>query len=64
LEYATTQLEQGLLARRSVYCSKFADGPHSMVTTFANPHGNIFFERTERKWVAGHGWVIRRGHDG
>ncbi len=39
-----------LLARRSVYCSKFADGPHSIATSFATEDGNIWFERTEHTW--------------
>ncbi len=40
-----------LLARRSVYCSKYANGIHSIARTFTNDHGNIWFERTEHKWV-------------
>ncbi len=42
-----------LLARRSVYCSKYANGPHSIGKGFANEAGNIWFERTEHKWVNG-----------
>lgn len=42
-----------LLARRSVYCSKNANGEHSIAKTFANNSGNIWFERTEHKWVRG-----------
>lgn len=41
-----------LLARRSLYCSKHADGAHSVATSFSNEHGNIWFERTEHVWVA------------
>lgn len=47
-----TQLT-ALLARRSVYCSKFANGPHSIATAFTNEAGNIWFERTEHKWGGG-----------
>lgn len=46
---AMTQLT-ALLARRSVYCSKFANGEHSVVSDFANPDGNVWFERTEHVW--------------
>lgn len=44
-----TQLTS-LLARRSVYCSKHANGEHSIATSFANDAGNIWFERTEHTW--------------
>lgn len=43
----------GLLARRSVYCSKQADGPHSVAKGFASDAGNIWFERTEHNWTEG-----------
>lgn len=39
-----------LLARRSLYCSKYANGEHSVATTFENESGNIWFERTEHTW--------------
>ncbi len=39
-----------LLARRSVYCSKHANGPHSIAKSFASDAGNIWFERTEHAW--------------
>ena len=42
-----------LLARRSVYCSKFANGKHSVAPSFRTDAGNIWFERTEHTWVAG-----------
>jgi site-specific DNA-methyltransferase (adenine-specific) len=42
-----------LLARRSVYCSKHANGAHSVVRTFDNDAGNIWFERTEHSWTNG-----------
>jgi site-specific DNA-methyltransferase (adenine-specific) len=46
-----TQLTS-LLARRSVYCSKHAQGKHSIAKSFATDDGNIWFERTEHAWVA------------
>lgn len=42
-----------LLARRSVYCSKFADGPHSVFSSAPSPEGNIWFGRTEHAWKQG-----------
>lgn len=42
-----------LLARRSVYCSKFANGPHSIARSFTTADGNIWFERTEHTWGGG-----------
>lgn len=42
-----------LLARRSVYCSKHANGEHSIAKSFASDDGNIWFKRMEHTWVAG-----------
>lgn len=42
-----------LLARRSLYCSKHAQGKHSIATGFASDAGNIWFERTEHTWADG-----------
>ena len=39
-----------LLARRSVYCSKHANGEHSIAKSFASDAGNIWFERIEHTW--------------
>lgn len=39
-----------LLARRSVYCSKHANGPHSIAKGFDSEAGNIWFERVEHTW--------------
>lgn len=47
-----TQLT-ALLARRSVYCSKVANGPHSIAKSFTTEGGNIWFERTEHTWGGG-----------
>ncbi len=41
-----------LLARRSVYCSKYPNGPYS-ITHFDNAEGNIRFRRTEHIWQNG-----------
>ncbi|MFZ2423518.1 MAG: Eco57I restriction-modification methylase domain-containing protein, partial [Anaerolineae bacterium] len=42
-----------LLARRSVYCSKHANGKRSIAKGFASDAGNIWFERMEHTWVDG-----------
>jgi site-specific DNA-methyltransferase (adenine-specific) len=42
-----------LLARRSVYCSKHANGEHSIAKGFDSEAGNIWFERTEHTWANG-----------
>lgn len=39
-----------LLARRSLYCSKHANGEHSVARSFASDGGNIWFERVEHNW--------------
>lgn len=39
-----------LLARRSVYCSKHAQGEHSITKDFASDDGNIWFKRMEHTW--------------
>ena len=40
-----------LLARRSIYCSKHANGKHSIAKGFTTEEGNIWFERMEHTWV-------------
>jgi site-specific DNA-methyltransferase (adenine-specific) len=42
-----------MLARRSVYCSKHANGPHSICRGFTTEAGNIWFERIEHTWQDG-----------
>ena len=42
-----------LLARRTIYCSKNANGIHSVARTFSTPEGNIWFERVEHDWDSG-----------
>ena len=49
---AITELT-ALLARRSVYCSKTANGKYSVGDSFKNEQGNIIFDRTEHTWVSG-----------
>lgn len=49
---AITELT-GYLARRSVYCSKYANGPHSVAQSFTTEDGNIWFQRTEHTWGGG-----------
>ena len=49
---AITELT-GLLARRSLYCSKWANGKHSIAKSLNASSGNIWFERTDHTWVAG-----------
>lgn len=39
-----------LLSRRSVYCTKTANGKYSVCDIFDNPEGNIRFERIEHTW--------------
>jgi site-specific DNA-methyltransferase (adenine-specific) len=46
---AITQITS-LLSRRSVYCSKHAQGEHSIAKGFASDDGNIWFERMEHTW--------------
>jgi site-specific DNA-methyltransferase (adenine-specific) len=44
-----TQLT-ALLARRSVYCSKHAQGEHSIARSFSGDDGNIWFKRLKHTW--------------
>jgi site-specific DNA-methyltransferase (adenine-specific) len=39
-----------LLARRSLYCSKHANGEHSVAQGFTTEGGNVWFERIEHHW--------------
>lgn len=45
-----TQLTS-LMARRSLYCSKWANGEHSIVSSFESSDGNIWFEPIEHTWA-------------
>ena len=42
-----------LLARRSVYCSKTANGKYSVCDGFADEQGNVRFERVAHSWKNG-----------
>lgn len=46
---AITELT-ALLSRRSVYCSKTANGKYSICETFDNEQGNIRYERMQHTW--------------
>jgi len=48
-----TEKITSLIARRSIYCSKEANGIHSIARTFDNSNGNIWFERLEHSWSTG-----------
>lgn len=39
-----------MLARRSLYCSKHANGSHSIARGFNSDTGNVWFERVEHDW--------------
>lgn len=47
-----TQLT-AMLARRSVYCSKRANGQHSIAKALGTEAGHIWFERTSHNWSDG-----------
>ncbi|MGA2059997.1 MAG: Eco57I restriction-modification methylase domain-containing protein [Thermoguttaceae bacterium] len=49
---AITELT-ALLSRRSVYCSKKANGKYSLCETFDNEQGNIRFKRVNHTWENG-----------
>ncbi|MFZ5710516.1 MAG: Eco57I restriction-modification methylase domain-containing protein [Pseudomonadota bacterium] len=42
-----------MLARRSLYCSKHANGKHSITRGFNSEAGNVWFERVEHTWKNG-----------
>ncbi|MGC8736920.1 MAG: Eco57I restriction-modification methylase domain-containing protein, partial [Dissulfurimicrobium sp.] len=49
---AITELT-GLISRRSLYCTKTANGKYSVCTAFDDRDGNIRFKRTEHTWENG-----------
>ena len=49
---AITELT-ALLSRRSVYCSKTANGKYSVCDAFNDPQGNIRYQRIEHTWKDG-----------
>jgi site-specific DNA-methyltransferase (adenine-specific) len=50
--FAITELTS-LLSRRSVYCSKTANGKYSVCEAFDEPQGNIRFEQVKHTWGKG-----------
>ena len=42
-----------MLARRSLYCSRYANGEHSVAQGFDTEAGNVWFERGEHTWERG-----------
>ena len=62
-----------LLARRTLYCSKWANGKHSVASSFTTEDGNVWFEPMEHTWTGAtefidtadpNGNPIRRGVNG
>lgn len=49
---AITELTS-LLSRRSVYCSKRADGKYSITNAFEDSQGNVVYDRIEHTWENG-----------
>lgn len=49
---AITELT-GLVSRRSLYCSKYADGKYSIVNGFNDEDGNIHFKPMKHTWSFG-----------
>lgn len=49
---AITELTS-LLSRRSVYCSKFANGKYSVCNSFEDVQGNILFQKMNHSWDNG-----------
>jgi site-specific DNA-methyltransferase (adenine-specific) len=60
---AITQLTS-LIARRSVYCSKWANGQHSIAKSFSTEDGNVWFESMNHTWIGGTEWVLTADEHG
>ncbi len=43
----------GLIARRTLYCSKMANSKYSVCTNFTDEQGNVKYERIEHTWHKG-----------
>ena len=56
---AITELTS-LLSRRSVYCSKYPNGPFS-IAKFDNVEGNIRFKTCKHEWEGPVKWVVEKG---
>ena len=62
-----------LIARRSLYCSKWANGKHSIAKSFSTDDGNVWFEPQQHTWSGAtefvetadvNGRPIRKGTNG
>ena len=69
---AVTRLTS-LVARRSLYCSKWANGKHSIAKSFNTPDGNIWYEALDHTWIGAtefvetadkHGKPTKKGTNG
>ena len=58
-----TQLTS-LIARRSLYCSKWANGKHSIAKSIDTEDGNIWFESMNHTWIGGTEWVVTADEQG
>ena len=56
---ATTELTS-LLSRRSVYCSKYPNGPFS-IAHFPNVEGNIRYKICQHEWDGPVKWIVEKG---
>lgn len=53
-----------LISRRSIYCSKWANGKHSIASSLPGVDGNIWFESIEHSWVGGSERVVTSDEHG
>lgn len=58
---AITELTS-LLSRRSLYCSKYPNGPFS-VAKFDNVEGNIRFKTCNHEWEGPLKWIVEKGKE-
>jgi len=59
-----TTLLTSLVSRRSLYCSKWANGKHSIARSFDSPEGNVWFEPMGHAWVGATEFVETAGENG
>lgn len=59
---AITELTS-LLSRRSVYCSKTANGKYSICETFSSEQGNIYYKSMKHAWKNGKCTYCGASHD-
>jgi len=50
--FATTELTS-LISRRTLYCSKYANGRYAVVGCFLNEQGNVTYNKIEHSWKNG-----------